>query len=277
MRRVALLFSCMLGLASLLYGAGKAARPMRAGAALQHPGPPVTDTGKLTEENKLEILRSVDGEFVKVVRPLPSIKPGFLLKPTGKINQKDLEEALVRSLPAANPGDRVQITGIEFHRKSIKVNINGGSQPHESWRKRIHLSIGMPWPTGHVVQNQPSGLQKQGSTLIVEFSGPVPNITAAQLKKFLSPFLSFAGERSAAEIWVNTLPPKFKNAIAHHEAVVGMDRTMVLAALGRPGHKVREYKETGVMTEDWIYGSPPGTTIFVTFIGDQVVRVKRFP
>lgn len=276
MRKAALL-PCMLGLASLVYGAGKAARPMRASGRPQHITPPQTDTGNLSEHNKLDIIRSVDGEFVKVVRPLPSIKPGFYLKPGEKLNQKDLKWALVRSLPAANPGDTVQITSIDFKKKSIRVNINGGSHPHESWRKRIHVSFGVPWPTSHVVRNQPPGLTKAGSTLIVEFGHSVPNITPAQLKKYLSPFIVFTGEHSAAKIWADTLPPKYKKAIENHEAVVGMNENMVLAAMGRPGHKVREFQENGAMTEDWIYGRPPDVTVFVTFIGNQVVRVKKFP
>lgn len=274
--RLGVLLPCMLGLASLLYGAGKAAQPMRAAAATAQPSSKAA-RAKLTEHDKLEILRSVDGEFAKVVRPLPSVKPGFLIRPGQKVDQKELDSALIRSEAAANPGDRVQITGIEFRSHSIRVNINGGSHPHKSWRQRIHFSVGMPWPTTSVVRNQPPGVTKIGSTLIVEFEGPVPSLTADQLKKYLAPFLNFAGVRSAAQVWVDTLPPKFKEAIAHHQAAVGMNREMVIAALGRPAHKVREFREDGTMTEDWIYGSPPGTTVFVTFIGNQVVRVKQFP
>ncbi len=275
MRRAALLLS-LLGLASLLYGNSP---PTPAG---QSPAVPPKSSlpapsGKLTEQNKLEILRSVDGEFAKVVRPLPSLKPGFRLKPTGKVDQKALDNALLRSEPAANPGDKVQITGILFESNSIRVNINGGSHPHESWRNRIHISIGAPWPTSQVVTNQPPGLTKMGSTLIVEFGAPVPNVTPNQLELYLSPFLNFAEQRSAAKVWVDTLPPKFKQAIGRHQAVVGMNREMVIAALGRADHKVREFHEDGTETEDWIYGSPPGTTIFVTFIGERVVRVEQFP
>jgi len=105
----------------------------------------------------------------------------------------------------------------------------------------------------------------------------VPNLTAAQVKKYLAPFLNFAGQRSAAESWVQTLDPKFRKAIQEHTAVIGMDRDMVLAALGRADHKVREFTPDGTETEDWIYGRPPGTTIFVTFIGNGVVRVQSFP
>ena len=234
-------------------------------------------SGRLTPDGKLEIVRAVDGEFAKVVQPLPSIKPGFKLKPGQKIDQEALQSALMRSLPAANPGDTVQITNIEFHSKEILFEINGGSSPHESWRQRIHISLGGSLPTTRVVKDQPPGLVNLGSTLILEFDGPVPSLTPAQVKKYLAPFLNFAGQRSAAESWVQTLDPKFQKAIQEHVAVIGMDRDMVLAALGRADHKVREYTPDGTETEDWIYGRPPGTTIFVTFIGNDVVRVQSYP
>ena len=266
---------CALGIAAPLFGAGAAGQPARANADIKHPATPAT--GRLSETDKLEIVRSVDGEFAKVVQALPSVKPGFYLKPGGKINQQALQSALTLSLPAANPGDTVQITGIVFKKKEIRVNINGGSHPHKSLIQRIHMSVGMPWPTGRVMQNQPPGLVKIGSTLIVEFNGPVPNVTPGQLKAYLAPFLSFANQRSAAQNWVESLAPKFQKAIAERKAVVGMNRDMVLAALGRADHKVREFQPDGTETEDWIYGDPPGTTIFVTFIGNQVVRVKQFP
>jgi hypothetical protein len=39
---------------------------------------------------------------------------------------------------------------------------------------------------------------------------------------------------------------------------------------------VREKSPEGNETEDWIYGSPPARTTFVTFAGDTVIRVKEF-
>jgi len=257
------------------------------GAARAAQSPPVDPTakkasdkqpaGRLTRDGKLQIVRYVDGEYAKVVQPLPSIKPGFRLKAGKKIDHQELETALMRALPAANPGDTVQITNIKFDSKKIIVEINGGSNPHQSWRQRIHISVGGSIPTTRVVKNQPPGLEKAGSTLILEFDGPVPNLTPEQVKKYLSPFLNFAGQRSAAKSWVQTIDPKFQKAIQKRMAIAGMNRDMVLAALGRPNHKVREFKPDGTETEDWIYGRPPGTTIFVTFIGNDVVHVRRFP
>ncbi len=97
------------------------------------------------------------------------------------------------------------------------------------------------------------------------------------LKRILADFLDFSKERSAAVHWVDTLPPEFKQAIKDRRAVVGMNQEMVIAAVGRPDHKVRERNELGQETEDWIYGQPPAKTVFVTFIGDRVVRVQQFP
>ncbi|MDE3136681.1 MAG: hypothetical protein KGL59_08900 [Acidobacteriota bacterium] len=240
------------------------------------PAKPASDS-RLTNEGKLDIVRDVDGEYAKVVQPLPSVKPGFRLSPGKAVDQQALESALIRSAPAANPGDTVQITNIKFGSKEIQVEINGGSNPHESWRQRIHIQASGPFPTSQVVKDQPPGLAKLGSTLIVDFGRPVPNLTPAELKHYLAPFLNFAGERSAAMNWVQTLDPKFQKAIQAHTAIAGMDRDMVIAALGRADHKVREFTPDGTETEDWIYGRPPGTTIFVTFIGESVVKVRSFP
>jgi hypothetical protein len=76
--------------------------------------------------------------------------------------------------------------------------------------------------------------------------------------------------------WFDTLPAPVQQAIREHRAIVGMDQEMVIAALGRPEHKVRERDEQGNETEDWIYGTPPAKTTFVTFIGEKVTRVKVF-
>jgi hypothetical protein len=88
--------------------------------------------------------------------------------------------------------------------------------------------------------------------------------------------LDFSKQQSAAVNWIDTIPPKFKQAITDHKAMVGMDEDMVIAAVGRPDHKVRQREPDGKETEDWIYGTPPAKTVFVTFAGDNVIRVKEF-
>lgn len=98
-----------------------------------------------------------------------------------------------------------------------------------------------------------------------------------ELKKLLGGMLDFSKQRSAAVQWAETLPPEMQKAIKEKRAVVGMDREMVVAALGRPERKVRERDEEGNEVEDWIYGQPPQKTVFVRFSGERVTSVKQYP
>ncbi len=111
----------------------------------------------------------------------------------------------------------------------------------------------------------------------MEFKKSVPDLSVDELKQLLSPFLDFAKQRSAAVQWADTLPPDIKKAIQDHTPKVGMDREMVVAAIGKPGHKVRERDTEGNEIEDWIYGTPPDRTVFVRFMGEKVTSIKRFP
>jgi hypothetical protein len=229
----------------------------------------------LQPQSRLEIVRYVSGEFAKVRKPIPAGKKGFKIEVGKKIDDHDLQNMLRSRGPAANPGDTVQVTGIEFRPKEIVVEINGGGRGH--FNIRDHLQIGLgggggmdPMP----VSNAPQ--RPNGGTLILDFGKPVPDMSADDLMTDLQAFLDFSKEHSGAVNWIDTLPPEFKQAITDHQALVGMNHDMVLAALGRPGHKVRERDPDGTETEDWIYGTPPARTTFVTFTGDKVIRVKEF-
>jgi hypothetical protein len=126
--------------------------------------------------------------------------------------------------------------------------------------------------------NQPAGIQAgSGSTIELDFGKPIPEMTPEELKQLLAPVLDFSKQRSAAVHWVDTLPPEMKKAVEEKRAVVGMDREMVVAAMGKPERKVRERDNDGNEVEDWIYGEPPKKTVFVRLMGDRVTQVKSFP
>lgn len=241
----------------------------------QHPG----DKAQLRAESRLQIVRYVSGEFVKVVKPLPSEKKGFRLKIGAPLDEKELQKSLANHGAAASPGDTVQITRIEFGDKEIVVEVNGGSKKHRRFRDHIQIGIGAGGsvPPVTTATSAPGVQRTPGTTLILDYGRPVPDMSADDLKRDLSAFLDFNKERSAAVQWVETLPPEYREAIKDRRALVGMDHDMVVAALGRPDQKVRERDEKGEETEDWIYGTPPAKTVFVTFSGDKVVRVKQFP
>ena len=229
----------------------------------------------LQPQSRLEIVRYVSGEFAKVRKPIPSGKKGFKIEVGKQIDDNDLRNALHSQGPAANPGDTVQVTGIEFRNHEIVVAINGGGKGH--FNIRDHIQVGMGGGGGMDPMPVSSTQQKtNGGTLILDFGRPVPDMSADDLMTDLQAFLDFSKEHSGAVNWIDTLPPQFKQAITDHEALVGMNHEMVLAALGRPEHKVRERDPDGTETEDWIYGTPPARTTFVTFNGDKVIRVKEF-
>jgi len=236
----------------------------------------------LQESSKLTLLRFVSGEFAKAVKALPAGKEGFNV-PVGKpLNTEFLDRAVATHGAAVNTGDHVQITRLEFRDHQIVVDVNGGGRGKRHWRD--HLQIGMGGPTMPTVKSTstqdpgPPGIQPgAGSTLFLDWSAPVPDMTPDELKQLLSPFLNFEKERSASVQWFETLPPEMKKAIQDRRPVVGMDREEVVAAMGKPDHKVRERDSEGNEIEDWIYGQPPSKTVFVRFQGDRVTSVKQFP
>jgi len=244
--------------------------------------PPAAKNTTLQETSKLNLIRYVSGEFAKAIKPLPAGKEGFHVT-VGKPLETDLlDRAVATRGPAVNTGDNVQITKLEFRDHQIIVDVNGGGRGKRRWRDHLQIGLGgatIPTVQSTSTQDQgPPGMQPgMGSTLFLEFDKPVPDLTPDELKQFLSPFLNFSKERSAAVQWFDTLPPEMKKAIQDRRPVVGMDREELIAAIGKPDHKVRERDSDGNDIEDWIYGQPPSKTVFVRFQGDHVTSIKQFP
>ncbi len=237
----------------------------------------------LQEHSKLDLIRYVSGEFAKATRNLPAGKEGFLLYVDKPLSPELLERAVATHGAAVHVGDNAQITKLEFHDHSIAVDVNGGGRGKKRWRDRIQIGMGGSIPTARTTtttqeENGPPGMQPgMGSTIYLEFAKSVPDLTPDELKKLLSPFLDFAKQRSASVQWVDTLPPEMKKAIQDRRPTVGMDREEVVAAIGKPEHKVRERDSDGNEIEDWIYGQPPSKTVFIRFMGDRVTSIKQYP
>jgi hypothetical protein len=235
----------------------------------------------LQDSSKLNLIRYVSGEFARAVKPLPAGKEGFIVHVGQPMDADMLGRQVATHGAAVNTGDHVQITKLEFHEKQIVVDLNGGGRGKKRLRDRIHLEMG-GIPTARTTSTQqdqgPPGMQPGlGSTLFLEFGKPLPDLSPDDLKKLLAPFLDFAKQRSASVQWFDTLPVEMKKAIQERIAVVGMDREEVVAAIGKPEHKVRERDPEGNDIEDWIYGQPPSKTVFVRFTGTRVTSVKQYP
>ena len=253
------------------------------GATQGQPSAPAaaSKNSTLQETTKLTLIRYVSGEFAKANKALPAGKEGFHVMVGKTLDPSLLDRSVATHGPAINTGDSVQITKLEFHDKEIIVDVNGGGRGKRRWRDHIQVSMGGSYPTMQPTGTQdqgPPGLQPgAGSTIFLDFNKQVPDLSPDELKQLLSPLLNFAKERSAAVQWFDTLPPEMKKAIQDRRPVVGMDREELVAAIGKPDHKVRERDPEGNDIEDWIYGQPPSKTIFVRFQGDRVTSIKQFP
>ena len=246
--------------------------------------PPVQQTpkkGPLQDASKLQLIRYVSGEFAKATKALPAGKDGFLLYVEKPMSQDLLDRAVATHGAAVHAGDQVQITKPDFRDHTIIVDLNGGGRGKKRLMDRIHLDMGgVPTmrTTTEAQEVGPPGLQPgAGSTLYLEFNKTIPDLTPDELKKVLAPFLDFNRQRSASVQWIDTLPTDIRKAIQERTAKVGMDREMVVAAIGKPGHKVRERDPEGNEIEDWIYGTPPDRTLFVRFTGNRVTSIRQFP
>ena len=251
--------------------------------AAQTPDQGKSKSATLQELSKLDLIRYVSGEFAKATRNLPAGKEGFLLYVGKPLSPELLERAVATHGAAVHIGDSAQITKLEFHEHSIAVDVNGGGRGKKHWRDHIQIGMGGSIPTARTTtttpeESGPPGLQPgMGSTIYLEFSKAVPDLTPDELKQILSPFLDFAKQRSASVQWFDTLPPELKKAIQERRPTVGMDREQVVAAIGKPEHKVRERDSEGNEIEDWIYGQPPSKTVFVRFMGDRVTSIRQYP
>jgi len=243
---------------------------------------PPAKNATLQENSKLALIRYVSGEFAKAIKPLPAGKEGFHVRVGKPLETEMLDRAVATHGPAVSTGDKVQITKLEFHERQIIVDLNGGGRGKRHWRDHIQIGLGgggyPPMQSSSKQDQGPPGMQPgMGSTIFLEFNKQLPDITPDELKQLLSPFLNFSKERSAAVQWFDTLPPEMKKAIQDRKPVVGMDREELVAAIGKPDHKVRERDSDGNDIEDWIYGQPPSKTVFVRFMGDHVTSIKQFP
>ncbi len=231
---------------------------------------------KISDENRALIIRIFNAEQVFARSFFPMGKVGLKIDETGKIlpDAIELRQMVAQYGPAAKPGDRVKITNVLFKGKMIIFEINGGPVKKKKWYERLSVS-GMG---GEVAPMDKSGdptsldINSRGSYVALVFKDYIPTITAQDVKKLLRPVLDF-NATNAAQAYAESLPPIVQQAIKNHRALVGMDRDMVVYAMGRAPRKIRDRDGT-TDYEEWIYGEPPKEVTFVRFVGDRVVRIE---
>jgi hypothetical protein len=226
-------------------------------------------TGKLTERGRRELVRNLEAEQGFAHRALP-LGASLTLHANGALSPSPAEykKMIYEKGQAAAAGDRVIVTAMEIKEDRIILDLNGG--PHAKHRFLSHVSLNdAPVAAG-------GGETATGSRITLIFPGPVPEISAPEVKALLDPVIDF-GVKSSELAYADTLPPLLKDSIAAHEVLVGMNRRMVLAALGAPENKVRDQPSgdaKGGRYEEWIYGHVPQTVRFIRFVGDRVTVVE---
>src|SRR5260370_20237386 len=130
---------------------------------------------------------------------LSACKEGFLLYVGKPLRPELLESAVATHGAAVHVGDAAQITKLEFRDHSIVVDVNGGGRGKKRWRDRIQIGMGGSIPTARTTtttpeqESGPPGMQPgMGSTIFLEFTKPVRDLTPDELNHVLSPLLDFA-------------------------------------------------------------------------------------
>jgi hypothetical protein len=226
---------------------------------------------KLTDDDRIEIVRGLTAEYATVKTYLPRSKKPLEFDSHGNWDKDKWQEAGREFGPAARVGDLVQITKVGIETDKIVLEINGGLKGKGRWYDHVQVGMGggMAPVNGNQNSNAPSG-----TSMEILFDKHVPPVKSADLKKLLAPVLDFE-KHSATVNYVETLPAPVQEAIKQKKALVGMDREEVLLAMGKPRHKERATDKDGAEIEDWIYGDPPGVITFVTFNGSKVSQVRE--
>jgi hypothetical protein len=205
--------------------------------------------GKLTERGRRELIRNLEAEQGFAHRALP-VSAGITLQANGQLTPGPAEyrKLIYTKGQSAAPGDRVVVTALEFKGDRIILDFNGGPYAKHRFLRHIQINDNPVTPdTGEVAT---------GSRITLVFEGGIPDISSPEVKALLEPLIDF-GVKTSEQAYADTLPPALKETIAAHEVLVGMNRRMVLAALGAPESKMREQQSgdpNGARYEEWIYG-----------------------
>jgi hypothetical protein len=269
--------ACLLagGLAFGLPGAARAQvfvvgeKTAMAGVSTEfHPTRIELPSAPITERGRRELVRNLEAEQGFAARALP-LGEDLILVANGNLTPSGdaYKEMLYKKGQSAAPGDRVVLTAVTVKDDRIVFDLNGGPYLNHRFLRHIDLNDVPIVPQ--------DGAQVTGCRVTLLFEGGLPEVSAPEVKALLDPIVDF-GVKTSAEAYADSLPAFLKDAVAHHDVLVGMDRKMVLAAMGEPQSKVRELVpgSTTRRYEEWIYGQMPQTVRFVRFEGDRVTQLR---
>lgn len=232
--------------------------------------PPASSKQPISIETRMTLVRTLNAEFVFARKPFPMGDKGLTIR-NGQVSPSDatLVGLVANNGATARTGEKAQITNIEFRDNKIIFEINGGPKKKQKWYQRIRIAA-----TGGETPIAPqANPNAKGSMVTVVFDKYVPDLTVDEVKQLLAPVLAFGAGKSATDVYMDSLPPKVREAIKNHEPLVGMKKEMVIETKGRPYQKIRE-RDGDIEYEEWLYGMPPADVYFVRFVGDECTQIK---
>jgi hypothetical protein len=264
----AILFVCTIAAGSQVFVVGERSATADIATDFKPTELPLPTT-PMTERGRRELVRNLEAEQGFAHRALP-MGAGLTLHANGPLspNPSEYKKMIYQKGQSAAPGDRIVVTSMEIKGDRIILDLNGG--PYAKHRFLRHISLN----DNPVAAD--TGEQATGSRITLIFAGPIPEISAPEVKALLEPVIDF-GVKSTEQAYADTLPSMLKDAVAAHDVLVGMNHRMVLAALGAPENKLRDQPDgdpNGGRYEEWIYGHVPQTIRFVRFVGDRVTVVE---
>ncbi|MGA7170093.1 MAG: hypothetical protein WBX08_13145, partial [Candidatus Sulfotelmatobacter sp.] len=174
----------------------------------------------MAKQTRYEIIRDFETQLVYARTAFPMGTKGLQLK-QGVItpNGEELQQALNLWGPAIKPGDPARISFVQIKNDHIHFEINGGPIRRQKWYQRVQVSgtYGQPVTGGEGPQSNP-----HGSYVDLYFYKYVPEMNIAQLRNLLFPVLDFTA-RNKEQAYLDSVPPKVKEAIQAHHVLVGMN------------------------------------------------------
>ncbi len=222
---------------------------------------------------RILLIRGLEATIAVTKVPLPAGRKGVVINSNGQLEAAQAKAQLMSNGMAIKPSMAVEITKIDFHAHRIVFEIDGGGK---KWKWYRHIEIGMGAP-GDMTPIGPQHAQQEryeGSFITLRLPQGVAAPTVAQARQLLSSVLDFH-HRTPTVIYSPSVPPQFREAVKHHQVLLGMDEDEVFSAKGPPERKVRSTKPDGEEEDDWIYGLPPHC-LFVVFMDGTVTAVHQY-
>src|ERR1700684_1958016 len=105
--------------------------------------PLLSAADRLTEQDRIELMRGLSSEYATVKQFLPRSKKALPFESTGTFDKKQWAAAAREFGPAARVGDQVQVTKVVFETDKLILQINGGYKGGRKWYQGVQVGGGM--------------------------------------------------------------------------------------------------------------------------------------